>query len=572
MQPAGLPPVPEQTVAVARRAFPKGSLAIRVRDRLVEVFADEPFAEAFGVRGAPALSPGVLALVTVLQYCEGLTDRQATAMAVRAIDWKYALGVELGDPGFDFTVLSKFRARLAAHGMERVVFDRLLEHCREAGLVAAGGKQRTDATHVISAVRDLNRLELAGESVRAALEALAVAAPAWLASVVDVAEFAHRYGPRVEGWTMPRSRTKRDQLAVVFGQDALRLCRAAWSPDTPVGIRDIEAVALLRQVLVQTYLIRTDARGREVISKRDADSDGVPPGSIRLASPYDPDARWAAKGDDLFWCGYKIHLTETCHAPAEAEAEAEARGGRRVPAPNLITDVYTTDATVPDVNATAPIQQSLTDHSLGPAEHYLDSGYPSADLITAATKQGITMVTPVLLDHSPQARAADGFDKTAFTIDWKARQVRCPTGRTSTAWNPARQHGQDVIVVKYSVTTCTPCPFNSQCTTARPLRRTLTLRPRELHDALSAARAEQKSETWKNKYALRSGIEGTINQALDVTGIRRARYRGLPKVRVQHAFSATAVNIIRLDAWWTTDPFRHPRISRLERLNYQLAG
>ncbi|MFE7311455.1 transposase, partial [Streptomyces sp. NPDC057546] len=277
---------------------------MRVRDRLAEVFADEPFAEAFGVRGAPGLSPGVLSLVTVLQFAEDLTDRQAAAMAVRAIDWKYALGAELTDTGFDASVLSRFRARLAGHGMERVIFDRLLEHCKDEGLVAAGGKQRTDSTHVISAVRDLNRLELAGESVRAALEALAVAAPAWLAGQVDVAEFAHRYGPRVDGWRMPSSQTKRDRLAQVFGQDALALCRAAWALDAPGWIREIESLRLLRQVLVQTYYLHTDTRGREVIRKRDAGDEGVPPGQLRLASPYDPDARWAAKGEDLFWMGY----------------------------------------------------------------------------------------------------------------------------------------------------------------------------------------------------------------------------------------------------------------------------
>lgn len=138
-----------------------------MRDRLAEVFADEPFADAFGVRSVPGLSPGVLSLVTVLQFAEDLTDRQAAAMAVRAIDWKYALGAELTDTGFDASVLSPFRTRLAGHGMERLVFDRLLERCKDEGLVAAGGKQRTDSTHVMSAVRDLNRLELAGERVRA---------------------------------------------------------------------------------------------------------------------------------------------------------------------------------------------------------------------------------------------------------------------------------------------------------------------------------------------------------------------------------------------------------------------
>ncbi|MFI5987895.1 transposase, partial [Streptomyces sp. NPDC051555] len=136
MRPVGLPEIPEQTVGVAQAAFPKGSLAIRVRDRLAGVFADEPFAGAFGVRGAPGMSPGVLSLVTVLQFAEDLTDRQAAAMAVRAIDWKYALGMELADTGFDASVLSRFRGRLADNGMERVVFDRLLEYCKEAGLVA----------------------------------------------------------------------------------------------------------------------------------------------------------------------------------------------------------------------------------------------------------------------------------------------------------------------------------------------------------------------------------------------------------------------------------------------------
>ncbi|MFK0297484.1 transposase [Streptomyces sp. NPDC090442] len=265
MQPRGLPPVPEQTAVVARAAFPKGSLAIRVRDRLAGVFADEPFAGSFGVRGAPGVPPAVLSLVTVLQFTENLTDRQAAEAARDRLSWKYALGMELADTGFDFTVLSKFRARVTEHGLERIVFDRLVDHCRAEGLIGAGGRQRTDATHVISAVRDLNRLELAGESVRAALEALAVAAPAWLASQIDVAEFAHRYGPRVNGWTMPSSQAKRDRLAQAFATDGYAIVRAAYTTAAPVWIRDVEAVQILRQVLVQTCYASTDSRGRELL-------------------------------------------------------------------------------------------------------------------------------------------------------------------------------------------------------------------------------------------------------------------------------------------------------------------
>src|SRR5262245_46752707 len=163
--------VPEQTAVVARAAFPKGTLAIRVRDELPELFADKQFVAAFGAHGRPGISPGQLALVTVLQFAENLTDRQA-ADAVRArIDWKYALGLELTDPGFDHTVLTGFRQRLLDHGLEEKILDLLLARLSERGLVkpVADGRQRTDSTHVLAAVRSANRLEFLAETLRAAL-------------------------------------------------------------------------------------------------------------------------------------------------------------------------------------------------------------------------------------------------------------------------------------------------------------------------------------------------------------------------------------------------------------------
>src|SRR3954449_6735671 len=126
MQPLSRVEIPEQTVLVARAAFPQGSMAMSARDELGEAFRDEQFAAAFGVRGAPAESPGALALVTALQFVENLTDRQAAQMVARAIDWKYALGLELTHPGFDASVLSKFRTRLVAHGLEEQVFATML--------------------------------------------------------------------------------------------------------------------------------------------------------------------------------------------------------------------------------------------------------------------------------------------------------------------------------------------------------------------------------------------------------------------------------------------------------------
>jgi transposase len=139
----------------ARRRAP---LAVQIRDQLGELFPDVEFEQAFGDRGRPGWSPGRLALVTVLQMAEDLTDRQATEAVRERLSWQYALGLELDDPGFDHTVLSEFRARVVAHGLQERVLDLLLEALKGRGLVKAGGKQRTDSTHVICAVRDLNRL------------------------------------------------------------------------------------------------------------------------------------------------------------------------------------------------------------------------------------------------------------------------------------------------------------------------------------------------------------------------------------------------------------------------------
>jgi transposase len=197
MQPCPWPEVPADTVRVVRRAFPKGALAVRVRDELGGWCPDEPFGGVYGVRGAPGISPAQLAVVTVLQFTEDLTDRQAADAVRGRLDWKYCLGLSLEDDGFDFSVLSEFRSRLVAGQMEAVLLESLLARLGELGLVGAGMRQRTDSTHVLGRIRDLNRVELAGETVRAALEAPAAAAPGWLAGAARGAGAAPDLGPAV---------------------------------------------------------------------------------------------------------------------------------------------------------------------------------------------------------------------------------------------------------------------------------------------------------------------------------------------------------------------------------------
>jgi transposase len=156
-----------------------------VRDRLDGLWCDEDFADWYPRDGRPGLSPAQLATVCVLQFLLGLSDRQA-AEAVRCrIDFKYAMAMELDDPGFHHSVLADFRDRLTEDDRADRLLDLALARLKEAGLVRERTTQRTDSTHVLAAVRDLTRLELITEAVRAALEEVAGTAGHLLDGLID---------------------------------------------------------------------------------------------------------------------------------------------------------------------------------------------------------------------------------------------------------------------------------------------------------------------------------------------------------------------------------------------------
>src|SRR5918995_5862540 len=195
LRPMPIEPIPPETARIARAAFPKGNRYLRLADELGTLFTDDAFLALFPTHGQPAQPPWQLALVTILQFAEGLSDRQA-AHAVRSrIDWKYVLRLELADPGFDASVLSACRGRLIAGAAESLLFETLLTWCRNRQLVQARGRQRTDSTHILAAVRALNRIEVVGETMRHALNSLAIVAPTWLRAV-SLPEWEARYARR----------------------------------------------------------------------------------------------------------------------------------------------------------------------------------------------------------------------------------------------------------------------------------------------------------------------------------------------------------------------------------------
>jgi transposase len=303
MYPQELGTIPAETVRVARAACPKGTLAMRLRDALGELYQDEQFAALYPVEGQPAYAPWRLAVITVLQYAENLTDRQAANAVGERIDWKYSLGLELTDPGFDFSLLSEFRTRLVDEGGQTLLLDRLLEVCTQQGWLKAGGKQRTDSTHVLARVRSLSNLECVGETLRATLDDLAALAPDWLVRQISP-DWFERYSHRVENYRLPKAETQRMALAQQIGADGMHLLHALEHPEAPAGLKDSASVQLLRQVWQQYY----DLSGGKA-KWRAGPQESLGEGIIR--SPSDPEAR-TGKKREVTWLGYKVHLTETC--------------------------------------------------------------------------------------------------------------------------------------------------------------------------------------------------------------------------------------------------------------------
>ncbi|MCX4592965.1 IS1182 family transposase [Streptomyces sp. NBC_01549] len=544
MQPSGSGEVPAETVRVARAAFPRGSLAIRVRDELGPMFSDRQFTGLFPARGKPAWSPGRLAMVLVLQFVEALTDRQA-AEAVRArIDWKYALGLELADAGFDFSVLSEFRDRLVTADGGREVLDTVLTAARRQGLVTARGRARTDSTHVLSAVRELNQLELVAETLRSALNAVALAEPGWLSERARPEWFKH-YATRAEDSRFPKERSRRDQTYRRVGDDGMYLLRNIWAQDAPPGLRGLSEVEVLRRVWVQYFhLVEGEVARR--------DPKDRPPGLMRLVTPYDLEVRTGGKRD-INWDGYKVHVTETCEDDT----------------PHLVTSVVTTLGSVSDDRMAAPVHAELSRRDLLPGEHWVDTGYANGGALVAAGRDHrVDLHGPLKAVTVPHARGDGAFGQDAFTIDWDNQHVTCPNGVVSTQWAERRsEEGLPTIRVRFSPADCGACPQLRECVNSpKPRRREINLRPRDEYEVLQQARKLQATDEWKDRYKIRAGVEGTISQAVHVCGLRRSRYRGLTKTSLQHQLTGAAVNLIRIDAWLTHTPRARTRTSPLTAL------
>jgi transposase len=488
-----------------------------------------------------------------MQFRENLADRQA-AEAVRArIDWKDLLGLDLTDPGLDFSVLSEFRDRLLAGSAEALLLDKLLERCRTMGLLKARGQQRTDSTHVLAAIRVMNRLELVAETLRTTLNELATVAPAWLQELAPLAWY-ERYGKRIEDTRLPQSQASRDAYAQMVGEDGCALLDAPEAPETPAHLRDLPVITTLRQTW-QRHYDRATSEGTAQShparsSVRFKRNQELPPAAEGIESPYEPEARYRQKCDTQ-WTGYMVHVSETCEPTA----------------PHLLTQVHTTTAAVYEAQCTAPIHEALSAKDVAPQEHFVDGAYISADvLVVSQEEHGITLRGPTRPIQGWQAPTNGACDLSQFTVDWEQRQARCPQGKVSTVWwEYVDREGQPYTIVRFGLQDCRPCPARPWCSRPQETGRRLHL-PAQRFEALQAARAWYASEEGRQRYQRRAGVEGTLSQGVRAFGLRRTRFRGVAKTHLQHVAIAAAINIDRIVAWPDERPRAKTRTSRFAAL------
>lgn len=401
----------------------------------------------------------------------------------------------------------------------------VLALCKEQGWLKARGRQRTDSTHVLAKIRALNRAECVVETLRHALNVLAVVAPDWLRSQVQP-EWLERYGSRASDYRFPSGEDKRQQFLQQVGQDGWRLLTAIKADPTSHWMLSIPAIDTLQRVWKQDYLPQ-DKGGTWI-----AEEDRLEAARL-FYSPYDLDAS-AAKKRSTYWIGYKVHFTETCDEDL----------------PRLITHVATDIGPIPDREALPAIHATLDQQDLLPEQHLVDAGYVDAELLVASqTEYRVDLVGPTGKDHRWQTREQTGHALRDFSLDWEHEQARCPQGHTSSSWTPTKTRGQKVIKIKFVYTTCGACPVRAQCTQSK--RRTLTVRRREASEALEAARQREQTEEFAELYDHRAGIEGTHAQGVRRMGLRRSRYVGEPRTHLQHVATATAINVYRVHDWLT---------------------
>ena len=462
-------------------------------------FDDAQFADLYVEGGRCPISPSLLAAITILQYMFHASDRVAVENTLMRRDWRLALGLAPDYAGFDSTVLVNFRKRLVAHGMERTIFESVLQRIAELGLLKSR-RVRVDSTQLIANVARLSRADALQEALRKLVCVLHDERPE-LRAQPEFQRLYQTYGEEI--WIGRDPQTDDRLIALgIEGRLLLQLCG-----DYPTPARHI-----LAQMLAENFIFSDED---EAASPQPLPREQLSSG--RIITPHEPDARGGKKAKKS-WVGDKVHLVETA-----------AEDG-----PNFCVDVVTTDARTDDSEMTQTLAERTRAVLPEVDTSIEDGGYASAANTIALHQMGIDLVAP------PVANTHRGFiANTEFAVDWDGRKATCPAGRASVAWGVYRGK----VCIRFAPTTCQACPRRAECTRSRG-GRTIHFGPNWQQLQRDRERAAQPE--FQKLYHLRAPIEATISQAVHQCELRRSRFRTAAKRELHAIFAITALNARRM--------------------------
>ena len=552
--------------------------------------------------GRTALEPVLMLGVSLLQEIDGMPDRQAAEMLRYHAGWNFALNRQLGDPVFHPTSLVNFRNRLLEHDQSALGFKTIWQALEQAGLVSRQNRQRLDSTQMFGRVAKMSRLDCVRESVRLALKELEGATPPearpvfwallwerYVESQVDYRASAEALGHKLTqagadawqllGWLRAPGQAERaagpqaQLLARVFGEqfEVLAGNPAPLSTEktgvVAEGTTEVPAAVEAQEALASSEVepsapLSQEALPAEGSAAPEAGASGqlelgvpatTPPvpvrpkgkgelDSDRVQNPHEPEATYGVKGQGekkKEHIGYKIQVAETVSEVILAPGE---------PTRNFIAGIVTHPAYESDEVGEEKMDHEQAEMGLEkPPVKYVDGAYVSAEKLVEAQVQGRELIGPA----QPAPRKNDRFSAADFQVQVEERRATCPAGKLSTQCSRLEEKNTGKVNYRFEWSThCQDCPLRSQCVGQDQPHRTLVVG--EHHTALQARRQEQESEAFQERMKHRNAIEGTQSELVRGHGMRRARYRGLAKVKLQNYFIGAACNVkrwLRREAW-----------------------
>jgi transposase len=471
--------------------------------------------------GRPAVEPVLVLGVSLLQFLDGVPDQRAVELLQYHTGWNFALNRNVGDPLFHPTVLVYFRQRLLQHQQSRLIFAKIIDGLVGAGLMSRRSAQRMDSTQILGLVSHMSRLECMRQTLRLALEELEQSAQAF-GRPIFWPELWERYVDNKLNYRLESKvlKEKMDQS----GADSLRLLE--WVDRlSDKTLASGQQVQVLRRVFDEQFEVVAGATPQQRPSQ--------PAGAVH--NPHDPEAQWAAKGQGKArkeHVGYKVQVAETVVAQPLEPGE---------PTRNFLTGIATQPAIGSDEAGAEQIKDEQKAMGLEPPPTlFVDGAYVSAQKLAEAQAQGQELIGPVQLPPKTEGK----FSSEAFTITIAERKAICPAGKENTQCSRLEDKASGKVNYRFEWSyQCAGCPLREQCVGKDQKHRTLLVG--EYHDFLQARRQEQKTEAFQKRAQHRNAIEGTQSELVRGHGLRRARYRGLAKVRLQNYFIGAACNAKR---------------------------